>query len=459
MSSTFSGLNTALTALNAQRRGLDVTGQNVANANTDGYTRQRVTLTSVGASAHPSMWSTYQGSGEGVSADSVARLSDDFLTSRQQTEHGRLASLASSQAALGRIEQSFGEPGDTGLQKQLGDFWKSWSSLANAPGDAAARKNVLSTANTVAASFLQTRAALASQWQSGREQITTVAASINTAAANVADLNMAIMRADQAGLPDNELKDKRDSLILDLSDLAGATSRPGVNGAVDVYIGGSTLVRGDRVNQVAVSGTADMAQAATDPVALSWADDGRPVDGVAGQTGGLLETVERSLPAYAGQLDAVAATLASTVNTLHSTGYDQDGNTAGPMFAGTTAATLSVAITDARSIAATSAAGGGLGNDVALALGRAAADPTGPDASYRQLIVGLGVESQTVSRRMAIQSNVTAQVDSSKDSQTGVDTDEEMVNLLTYQHAYEAAAKVMAAVDAMLDTLINRTGR
>ena len=114
--STFSGLNTATTALWAQQRGLDVTGQNIANVNTAGYSRQRVDLQSVGGSTVPAVFSTSDQVGQGVNADSVIRIRDAFLESRAQTESASTAQMTVTDDTLAQIEQAFREPGDSGIQ-------------------------------------------------------------------------------------------------------------------------------------------------------------------------------------------------------------------------------------------------------------------------------------------------------------------------------------------------------
>lgn len=470
MSSTFGGLSTALSALNAQRKGLEVTGQNIANANTPGYTRQRVVQQSVGAGTVPALWSRYDSVGNGVDASQVQRLSDDFLTARVQTEHGRLAALTTGQSTLAQVEAGFGEPGETGVAAQLSDLWGSFHDLASQPDQASARTTVLAKAATVADTFHRIDAGFVTQWSAQREQLRTTVDSANTAAAGVAELNASITRADQAGLPANELRDKRDDLVLQLSQLTGATSSAGPDGSLNVFVGGTAIVRGTDVQQLALTGATELDDQGTAPVALTWASDGYPVSGAGGQAGGQLEALGTTIPAYRSKLDAVAAGLAGAVNALHAptlhggTGasYDQDGNPGGDLLSGTTAATISVAITDPRKIAASgtppTGGTGTLGTSVADALGRLGQSRTGPDAQYRQLVVDLGVQAQTVNRRVDIQDDVSTQADAAKEAQVGVSTDEEMVNLLSYQHAYEAAAKVMSAMDEMLDTLINRTG-
>ena len=117
--STFSGLNGALSSLYAQRRGLDVAGQNIANANTEGYTRQRVNMAAVGPSPIPAMYATPDGSASGVTVTDVTRVRDTYLEARGRIEHAQNEYLAGQSRVYGLVQKAFGEPGDNGLQAQL----------------------------------------------------------------------------------------------------------------------------------------------------------------------------------------------------------------------------------------------------------------------------------------------------------------------------------------------------
>ena len=174
-----------------------------------------------------------------------------------------------------------------------------------------------------------------------------------------------------------------------------------------------------------------------------------------------MQATNSTLPGYDAKLSGVAAQLATTVNSAHANGYDLAGAAGGDVFSWSSAGGLAVVITDGKKIAASSSATpvGNLGNGNAAALSALKKNPTGVDATYRQLIVDLGVVTQAASRRTQIQGEVTTQVDAARDSQAGVNLDEEMVNLLTYQHAYEGAAKVMSTIDEALSTLIIMVGR
>ncbi len=456
--SDFGSLNTALTALRAQRRGLDVTAQNIANANTQGYSRQRVIHQAVGAPTVPARYSTYEGAGGGVTVSAVDRLRDNFLESRGFYEHGRQSFLLERSSAISRIEDAFGEPGDTGLQAQLADLWNGWHDVVNRPGDLAARSQLIERANTVTDGLANAHAALEEQWLSTRERLTTLANEVNTTAGTVAELNEAIRRATQSGIPANELADQRDLLVMKLAELVGAVGRPTEDGVVDVYVGGTGLVRGGTVAALGVTGADRFENAVADPVRLTWTGGNYAalIDG--GEAAGHLDALGSLLPTYAGRLDDVAADLASQINAIHSGGYALDGSQPGNFFTGTTARTLRVTLTGPEQVAASRYPGGAIDGGIASSIAALATSATGPDAAYRQLVVDVGVEGQSASRRAKIQNEIAMQVDAARDSQAGVDLDEEMVNMLTYQRAYEGAARVMTAIDETLNKLINSTG-
>jgi flagellar hook-associated protein 1 FlgK len=148
--STFSGLNTALSALRYNRVAMDVASGNIANVGTEGYTRRTVQGASVGTPDHPAMWSRYVGAGDGVMVSSIDRMADPLLDIRARREHGNQSYLDIRQAVLERVESGIGEPGDTGVAAAIADFRSAWHDLANNPGSDAARSAVLGRAATLA---------------------------------------------------------------------------------------------------------------------------------------------------------------------------------------------------------------------------------------------------------------------------------------------------------------------
>jgi flagellar hook-associated protein 1 FlgK len=466
MGTEFGTIGTALSALQAERKALEVTGQNIANANTAGYTRQRAVMTAVGGSVIPAMYSKSDGVGAGVNLSDVQRLQDAFLEQRANTENGTLNNLQSMQGTLSDIENSFGEPGDGGLQALLSSYWNGWDDVANNPGDSAARTALIGTAQSLATGLNVAAGSLSSQWKSSSESLQTIVNNVNGTAANIASLNKAIVAATSAGNHPNDLMDQRDLLIRQLSTQIGATTRVNSDGSTDVFVGGSALVSGSLSRQLTVSGATAIDQASSNPVSLSWADTGQVVNTASGQVGGLLNALNSTLPSYASQLDAVAAQLVTSVNAQQGAGYDLNGAAGGPFFdpAKTTAASITVVLTDPDGVAASSNPPtlDADGNPVVSLDGSNAQkfanfSGTGADALYRQMIVKLGSESQSAQQKVTTQQSVVQQIQQSRDSAAGVDLDEEQTNLITYQQAYNAAAKFLSVIDSVLDTLINRT--
>lgn len=491
--STFSGLNTATTALWAQQRGLDVTGQNVSNANTDGYSRQRVNLQSVGGNTVPAIYSVSNQIGGGVNSDSVIRIRDAFLEGRAQTEHANSAQLTVNDSALTQIQQAFREPGTTGIQSQLADMWSAWQDVASHPGDAPTGQALLATTQTLVDGLHSTRASLDTQWTQTRSDLQTLVTDVNSTAGSIADLNQAIQRATQSGGAANELSDQRDALVLHLAEQIGATSQPGDGGAINVVIGGVSLVSGSSSTALAVAGplgpdglvpSTDPTFSTTDHPRIVTATGAVPI-GAGGTAGGGLNTLNNLVPTYRIALDQTAVTLAGQLNAQQAKGFDGSGASGTAMFGSSmsgpssdpiTAKNIALLISQPSQIAASSVppvttttpgvGGASPVTTVTAAVNGGNADAmsqlskggSSPDTGYRQMITGLGVQAATASRTLDIQTTVTSQLDSDRESVSGVNLDEEMTNMLAYQHAYSAAGRLITAIDQMLDTLINHTG-
>jgi flagellar hook-associated protein FlgK len=464
--STFSSLNAATTALWAQRRALDVTGQNIANVNTEGYSRQRVDLQALGGSVVPAFFSTSTGVGGGVSADEVTRIRDAFLEGRGHTEHANSARLTVENETFELVEQAFREPGDTGIQNLLSDMWSGWEDVADQPDNDAARGAVLKRLETLVGGIHFAQASLGAQWTQSRESLDVLVADVNAAATSIADLNKAIQRANQSNLPANDLSDQRDLLVMKLADQVGATVRHGDDGVVDVLVGGMTLVAGSTASSLATAGTYVVDGVAADPPRIVTGTGGYTVR-TGGTAAGQLNSLNTIIPNYRKAVDDTATSLATSLNTAHGAGYDLSGAAGTPLLGSSsgpiTAATLTVLITDPKKIAASGIAPVGgvatLDHGNADAIAQLRQSTTGTDTSYRKMIVELGVQAAVAGRNLDIQSVISTQVDAARESVAGVNIDEEMTNMLSFQHAYSAAGRLITAIDETLDKLINGTGR
>ncbi len=475
--STFSGLGTALSSLIAQRQALDVAGQNVANANTVGYTRQRASMSALPAATVPSMFSVSHGPGEGVRVTGIERLGDVFLDLRVRTQTAGASYLSARAGALSTLETSLGEPGETGFASQLASMWGAWSDLSNTPNKDAARAVVLQDSQAVADRLASLYTATQTQWTQARTTTVSLVDQVNTTAAGVADLNARILEITNSGGTANELKDQRDLLVTNLASLVGASATTRENGQVDVLVGGNALVSGGRTHALAVQGAASFAQATGDavtpgqPVTVVWAE--RPTQSAGldgGRVAGLLSVLAPpnasgtggALAEAAKSYDAVADALATKVNALHTTAVTTGGAAGGAFWSFTAgqpkALGLTVAITNPADVAVGAVGGGPLDGSVGSAIADLKKAAGGPDALWSATVVDLGVRTASATSRAKVAESARATAEQQQLAATSVDTDEETINMLAFQRAYEGAARVLTAVDEMLDTLINRTG-
>lgn len=459
--SSFSSLDTALSALRYNRVAMDVASGNIANVGTEGYARRRVEGVSVGAPDRPAMWSRYTGSGDGVAVGGISRMVDPLLDIRARREHGNQAYLDIRQSVLERVESGIGEPGDSGVAAAMADFRAAWHDLANNPGSDAARSQVLGRAATLADALRVQARNIETEAGDQRIRVQSDVSEVNTVASDLAATNKSIAIATLNGTDAGVLLDRRDQLALRLSELTGAVATMRADGGFDVSVNGVPLVVGQDAGALQIAtGITPTGDSDGNPItyAIAYPTGTSAVPaGMTGEIGGVTDLLTTTLPAYAAGLDAVAQQLADEVNAQHLLGFDANG-TAGTAFfsydPADPAGSLAVAITDPALVAASSIPGGGLdaGNAAALAA------LSGVEDSYQRLVNGFGTEVASVRRLAANQQVLTSQVDSSREQLAGVSLDEEMVSMLAAQRAYEAAARVMTTVDSVLDTLINRTG-
>jgi flagellar hook-associated protein 1 FlgK len=466
--STFGSLATAYSGLAAARAGIDVTGQNIANAGTAGYTRQRVSQSSIPAAQTGFMRGTAALAGQGVSVDGIARLASLTLDAGVRVASGSSAYADARAAALSALENGLNEPGDDGLASKLDAFWSSWSELSTHPDDPGAASAVIGAAKTVASALASGSKAIDAQWSTVRGTVDGQVQQLNSAASQVADLNGRIRTALASGGNANELLDQRDQLTEQIASLAGGTVRQNADGTVDVLIGGNAIVQGTDARSVALGGGQRLADGAA--VTLTWTSGtAGAVSLSGGSIGGNLSLLAPvtangtggALAEASASYDQVATKLATAVNAVHATGTTPTGATGTPFFslaAGVPAAQgLGVVPTDGSGLATRNAAGE-LDDSFADALSRLGTASDGADRSWATFVAGAGTASRSASSESTLTGLALTNARTQQQSSAGVDLDEENVNLLSYQHAYQGAARVLTAVDEMLDTIINRTG-
>ncbi|WP_168582434.1 flagellar hook-associated protein FlgK [Gephyromycinifex aptenodytis] len=472
--SAFGGLFIGTSAIHASQRGLDVTGQNIANSATPGYTRQRVDLESIGGPGVPAFWSRYDGTGEGVKVTGVTRMNDEFLEARARNSNASLGNLQEQEKTMAAIERTVDEPSDTGLQKKLSQLWNSFGAAGNSPSVAnqAPRAAALENAIGTAAQLNHMSNSLTTQWNDTATELGANVNDVNKMAEDIAKLNVAIRNNNIAKVPSNELLDQRDVLIAKVTELTGATVRPAEmdrgaafnSQAVDVMIGGKALVSGTQATSLQLTPADPAYPAGT--VAVKWAD-GSAADITTGRIAGQTTSLNDTIPKYLKEFDDIAASLAKTVNEQQAKGFTVEGEVGADLFVAegggpVTAANIRVkADAKPNDLAVSSGNPTGpnpsLDGNNALAMSRHIADKDGPDSTYNQMVVRLGVQAQSVNRNVTVQENVVRQAEDARDNVSGVSLNEEMTNMIRYQHSFAAAAKFIGVIDQTLDTLIHMT--
>jgi flagellar hook-associated protein 1 FlgK len=470
--STFGGLGIAYSGLQAASAALSVTGQNITNAGTAGYTRQNLTTIAASAPANATLFTVPGHSGgQGVTITGVARIGDLFLDGAVRNAAAQSGYAGVQSSALTSLEQSFNEPGDNGISSQLQTFWASWQDLSNRPGDPATGAVVIQNAGVLASTIATGYKAADAAWTNARSQITSLATELNSTADQVAALNKTIRSTVAAGGNANDLIDQRAQLTATIAQIAGGKVVDRGDGTVDVTVGGNLLVTGTDANHVQVSGATTMAGVGASPVQLEWTQ--RPGQSVGLDSGELAGTLALVAPANAagtgGPLAETAAgynqlatALATQVNSIHNAAATTDGRTGLDFFAlgtgGPAALSLSVVPTSAADIAVGKPGAGALDGSAADALSQIGTAAGSPDSIWLNIVTTIGAQAKTAIQQSTLADGALKTATSNQASVESVDLDEENMNMLSEQKSYQAAARVMTAVDDMLDTLINKTG-
>ncbi len=465
--STFGGLSTAYTGLSAARAGMDTVGQNIANVNTVGYTRQRVATSANAAVAGTSLTAQV---GAGVNVDTISRLGDALLDSRVQSTAAASGYADVTSSAMNSIEASTYEPGDTGLSATMQSFWASWQNVANSPGDTATTNVMLQAASTLSSRIAQGYTDSVSQWSTVHDQAASTVTQINTLASQVAGFNDQIRQTTAAGGSPNELIDQRNVLTAKLASLTGATTVSRQDGTTDVLVGGNPLVSGSQTKTLVLTGATQLSDANSNPVTVEWANHpGESASVSGGKLGAAITLLAPGTSSTGGAIvsasetyNALATQLATVVNAIHSTGATPSGTTGLAFFAidasKPAALGLSVIPTDASQVAAGTPGAGAASGAVADAIAALGTSTTGPDSTWSAFVVKVGIQTSRATQQATVATTASSAAAAQQLSQSGVDMDQESTDLLTYQRAYQGAARMMTAIDQMLDTLINRTG-
>jgi flagellar hook-associated protein 1 len=510
MRSTFMGLEASKRGLFTQQSALYTTGHNISNANTDGYSRQRVNMeTTAGYPGSGLNAPTTAGHiGTGVQAHSVQRIRDEFVDRQYRQETNKLGYWESTTKTISQMEDIMTEPSEFGLNQAFTDFWKSMEDVISNPKDTAARQVMISKGQSLAESFnyMDTQLKLI-QGNIGNE-IEVVTDEANNLLKQIADINAQIQTVEPNGYLPNDLYDARDVLVDKLNEIipvsisyekSGGNALAIAEGSLTVTFkttdGKSIdLVKGreyalisskdsaggtiDGDVDTAANGYNEFQQFEISSLGLpptAGADNIVSYDQLEASKGKLMALIdsyghsngEGLYPEMLANLDALANEFITEFNKIHAgaDSFDLEGNAGTNFFSGTTARDITVIITDPKKVAASNAQGEEGNNKSIVALAALQSTVQGNlqggtfQTYYKSLIGDLGVKGQQAQVLYSNSGTLQLQISNNRASYNSVSLDEEMTNMITFQQAYNANARMITVIDETLDKIINGMGR
>ena len=442
-------LSSALQGLFASTAGLQTANNNIANANTPGYTRELVTL----ASAAPNS----DGSGGGVSVTGYQSVRDELLQRQilQQTQ-----AQGGANAQLGTLQQvqTVFASSTSDIGSQMSTLFSSLSSLSTNPSSTSQRQAVLTAGGNLATAFNNASNAVTTLQTSLNSQVSDDISQINALTQQIAALNPQIAQKNATGQDSGTLQDQQDQLIASLSKLTDVAVTASNNGVTLSTGNGAPLVVG--ANSYTL-GTTTGSDGMTH--VLDQAGNDITSSLTAGDLGGTVQVRDQAIPQVLSQLDTLASQFANAFNAAQGSGYDATGATGTAFFTmpATTsgaAGAIRLALTSPSQVAASSdGTSGSNGNLASFAAVQSSKLPMGqtPTEAYASLVYTVGSLTSSANAQSTATTASLSQLNDQLSSVSGVSIDEESTNLIRFQQAYEAAAKVVSTVSTLFDVTMN----
>ena len=442
-------LNIAKDALLSHQTAINLTGTNIANANTPGYSRQRAAFSTLVQS---------------VEIAGIERIYDQFLGVQINEQANDLGDSEAKKDALGRIEMIFNETDGGGINELLNQFWSAWEDLSANPSGQAERLTLVSVSQSLTSMFRSYSNELLSAQDDANTRIPVLVNQVNDYASDIADINARILQAgtedtDEPGL--NSLRDKRANLLSELAEIVDFHSVKDSKDSISVFLSnGMPLVEGGQTWELDV-----VTETAFHNVVFKDATDVVINDFIKkGKLAALLEVRDTTAKGYMDSLDDLAATLVEKVNDQHILGYDMNQNLGKAFFDDTKTEAKNIEVSgliiaDINKIAASETVNGDGGNAVSMNIIKD--DLTMDDGKstfssyYSSLVAQVGQDVAYVNRSFDHHTNLMGQLTNRREGISGVSIDEEMMNLIRYQTGYNASARLFVAAQELADTLLN----
>jgi flagellar hook-associated protein 1 FlgK len=450
-------LFTARDALITSQTAIDITGGNIANVNTPGYSRQRTDLNSVGnvdvnnASAQV-----------GVMVSRIERFYDRFIESQIIDQQQNKSYSDTLLQGLQNIEVMIDDTQGGGISDQLSKFWSSWGDLSKNPGGIVERNALLSASENLTGSLASYKRNLDAITRNMDRSIADTVTQINQKVQEIKDLNTRIVETSSDKGDKNDILDKRTQALKELGALINITPFEDTNGTVNIYLSnGEPLLQGTLEQTLTIVPNAD---GRSDIYTSNLSET---VNGIltGGKMGALIELRDTIIPEYIGYIETFTEALVDQVNELHSNGFDHYNNTGLDFFevpdtdnrAGTIRVNTAIAADVNRIAASSSVTGDGENASIIAAIQDELLmnNQTSSLSSFLSATVGqIGQQVSIAKTNSDRQTVIANHLDNQRESVSGVSIDEEMIRLIKYQMGYNAAGKIVSIVDEMLNTLI-----
>jgi len=467
MSGLLGTLDMGNRALQTQMKGLELTGHNLANVNNPGFSRQRMEVDST-----YQLEAGHQSRGTGVDIQTIQQIRDQILDAQIRSEksttgflESKMTGLEYMQAGLGPVLNIMGQDGQhsggaTGLTALFNDFSGKMHEIANDPSSRNARQSFIDAAQNLTDKIQET--SLQAQELQTRldDEIKTVASESNNLIERIAELNQSIQKVERGGLKTaNELRDQRIEVLEQLSELMPLDVSTAESGKMLVLSGATVLVEGEDVlNSILVEPLPE------GDLTLNWNNDNAPFQPQEGRLGGLFDLKSGALREVQTKNETLAKGLIDIFNTIHGAGFAKDGSTGRALFVGTDAASLKVdpEILQNPTLLQVASRPDEPGNndiiqDMITAMGenQAQLDDRNFIEMHADMVSELGQTIRNTKRELEDQKSLESLMQKQRESISGVSIDEEMTQLVRYQRAFEASAKLIGIVDEMLGTVLS----
>jgi len=446
-------LSIARTALLTQQKAIDVTGHNIANASTEGYSRQRLIL----EPATPLQTPIGQ-IGRGVTASGIERIRDQYLDASYRRENGDLGRFNTAKDLLGQVEGIFGEPSGTGLANGIDQLFSAFGDLANDPTSKTARTLVSQAGTSLARSFQDVDRRLNEASTDVTARMRGAVAEVNHIVSQIADLNVRIQAGTAGNRESPDIKDQRDKLVDQLSGIVGVRVLQRTDGTIGVAAGDALIVDGGSFS------TLDVRDNGSGKFSVGMTGVTGTINLQSGSLAALAELSGTTLPGLRAKVDSLVKGIVTEVNALHRTGTSLTGGTGIDFFNATGLTAASMALSQSVRLSSDNIAAGksGAAGDNANALALAALRTSGLVSfsgatigeAFQGLVSELGVTLLDVTSRQTAQEVVVSHADTLRQSISGVSIDEELTGLIAQQNAYKAAARLVTVADDMVQAVI-----